>query len=86
MIVAGSSRFATNQGAQRAEHRDMLVNMVNYLVQDDDYIAIRPRDSVTSSLAITERSSVVILALLCFVYPFLVLGAGVIHTYRRRKA
>lgn len=85
LIVAGSSRFATNQGAQRAEHRDMLVNMVNYLVQDDDFIAIRPRSTMTSALRIVDRSSVMILAFLCFGYPFIVLGMGAWHSYRRRR-
>lgn len=86
LIAAGSSRFATNQGAQRAEHRDMLLNMVNYLVQDDDFIAIRPHATIASTLTIVNRSAVIVLALLCFVYPFLILGAGAFYNYRRRRA
>lgn len=86
IIAVGSSQFATNTGAQRAEHRDMFLNMANYLLQDEDFISIRPRDTTKSTISLTESSSVIWLAFLSYIYPFILLGIGIMYTYNRRQA
>ena len=72
MIVTGSSHFARNQGVQAAvEHRDMFVNMTNFLLKDEDFISLRPKDVQKSSIALTTSMSQLILVLICFCYPFI---------------
>lgn len=86
IIAVGSSYFARNQGAQQAsEHRDLFVNMTNFLMQDEDFISIRPRDSSKSTLQLTTARSQVSLLVLAWVYPFMFLGGGVFYWLRRRR-
>ena len=86
MIVVGSVEFASNQGAQLAEHRDMFVNMANFLVQDEDFISIRPKDPTKSTIHLTTGRSQLILLFLAFIYPFLYLGGGTVAWLKRRRA
>ena len=86
LIVAGSVDFAANVGAQTAEHRDMFMNMTNYLMQDDDFISIRPKDPTKSSLDITSGRSQLLLLVLAFIYPLFFLGSGTFAWLRRRRA
>jgi ABC-type uncharacterized transport system involved in gliding motility auxiliary subunit len=86
IAMVGSATFISNSNAQREENRDMFVNMVNYLAQDEDFITIRPKDPTKSSISLTSPASNLTLLLLSFVYPFLFLGSGVLHWLRRRQA
>ena len=86
MVVTGSSAFATNQGAAAGENRDMVVNIVNYLLQDDDFISIRAKDPTKTTLNLAQGSAGLNLGLISFIYPFLFLVAGVIYWARRRQA
>jgi len=86
LVVVGSVEFANNQGAQSQENRDMFMNMTNYLLQDDNFIAIRPKDPTKSTLHITSGRSQLSLLLLAFVYPFGFLGGGTLYWLKRRRA
>ena len=86
MIVTGSSHFARNQGVQTAvEHRDMFVNMTNFLLKDEDFISLRPKDMQKSSIALTSSMSQLMLTLICFFYPIIFMGSGVVSWLRRRS-
>lgn len=86
VVAVGSSHLASNYGAQLAENRDMFVNLVNFLLQDEDFISIRPKNLEKSYFNVTSGSSQLLLFFLCFIYPFMFLGAGVIHWLKRRSA
>ena len=66
MLVAGSSQFAVNQGIHYGLHRDLFMNSVNYLLRDENFIAIRPAADQESRLSVQSASSVFVLAGLCF--------------------
>ena len=86
LVVTGSVQFANNgRITQVPEHRDAFLNMTNFLLKDEDFISIRPKDPTKSSLQITSRSSQVVLLGLSFLYPFLFLGAGGLVWLRRRN-
>ena len=82
----GSSQFATNQGAQTAEHRDLLVNTISWLTQDDDFIAIRPKDTTKSTLSLASGGATLNLLFISYIYPFLFLGFGAFYWLRRKQA
>ena len=86
IVVAGSVAFAANQGAQLAEHRDMFLNITNYLLQDEDFISIRPKDPTKSTIQLTTSQSQLVLLFLAFIYPFLYLGGGTLAWMKRRRA
>lgn len=86
LLGVGSTQFANNQGAQAAENRDLFLNMVSYLSQDDDFISIRPKDPTKSTLTITSGGAILNLKFISFVYPFIFLGLGILYWMRRRAA
>jgi ABC-type uncharacterized transport system involved in gliding motility auxiliary subunit len=86
IAVAGSSYFASNNGAQRMENIDMFLNLVGYLLQDEDYISIRAKDTEASELNLVSAGSQFSLMFLSFIYPFVFLAFGVGHWFRRRRA
>ncbi|MDQ3230886.1 MAG: GldG family protein, partial [Pseudobdellovibrionaceae bacterium] len=86
VFVGGSAQLASNVGAQRQENIDLFLNAINYLTQDEDFIAIRAKDSDRSTLEMTTASSQFLLLFLAYVYPTTFLGAGIFHWMRRRRA
>jgi hypothetical protein len=86
IVAYGSAQIANNRGAQSPENRDLISNTVSWLTQDDDFIAIRPRDVTKSTLTITSSQSMINLLFISYVYPFLFLGFGTYYWLRRRQA
>lgn len=86
VVVAGSSQFANNVGAQRAENRDLFINIANFLMQDESLISIRPKDIAKGSIDVSSTGSQIGLAFLLFVYPFIFLGSGLLYWLIRRRA
>ena len=82
----GSAQFATNKGAQLPEHRDLLMNSMSWLTQDDDFIAIRPRDLTKSTLNMATGSATLNLLFISYIYPFIFLGFGTFYWLRRKQA
>lgn len=86
IAAVGSSQFVTNAGSQRGENMDMFMNLTNYLLQDEDFIAIRPKDFDKTTIDMTSASSQLMLAFLAFIYPTVFLGMGIFNWLRRRRA
>lgn len=86
IVAVGSSQLATNLGAQRAENLNMMTNITGFLLQDEDFIAIKPKDLDKSTIDLTSPSSQITLAMLTWIYPFIFLGWGLVHWLRRRRA
>jgi ABC-type uncharacterized transport system involved in gliding motility auxiliary subunit len=57
---------------------------VNWLAQQENLIAIRPREPADRRMTLTENKTTAILLLSIFVIPGVVLGAGVYSWWRRR--
>lgn len=86
IVAIGSVDFAANQGAQLAEHRDMFLNITNFLLQDEDFISIRPKDPTKSTIQLTSAKSQLLLLFLAYIYPFVFLGGGTLAWLKRRRA
>ena len=86
IVVAGSSQFVTNKGVQRAENFDMAMNMVNFMLKDDNVITLRSKKQRASSLDMASTMSHFNLLLISYVYPFIFLGFGAYIWLRRRSA
>ena len=83
-MVIGESDFASNAGAGVQGNSDLFVNMTNWLTQQEDLIAIRPRDSGDRRVTMTadQQRRMVWLSLLFI--PGLILGSGVYTWFQRR--
>ena len=86
IAAVGSSDLVSNLGVQRGENVDMFLNLVNYLMQDDNFISIRPKDITSSSLDVSSVSSQLLLLFFAYLYPTMFLGGGVFYWMRRRRA
>ncbi len=86
IVAVGSSHFARNQGAQTGSNRDLFTNMANYLLQDEDFISIRPKDLNSGQLNLNSSMSQLLLILFSWLYPFIFLGSGVVYWLRRKSA
>ncbi|MCR4374056.1 MAG: GldG family protein [Acidobacteria bacterium] len=84
LVVVGDSDFGSN-GAQGIQgNGDLFLNMANWLAQQENLIAIRPRDPGDSRLSLTEDQSQRIFWLALVLIPLALVGVGVRVWWKRR--
>jgi ABC-type uncharacterized transport system involved in gliding motility auxiliary subunit len=84
MAVFGDSDFASNSTIQFLGNRDLFLNTVNWLAQQESMISIRPREPSDRRLTMTADQQVRLYWLSIFIIPGLIIAAGV-HTWWRRR-
>lgn len=84
VAAIGNSAFATNSYLGVEGNRDLFMNTVNWLAQQESLISIRPRDPSDRRLTLTANVRDAMFYLSIFVIPAVVLGAGVMTWWRRR--
>ena len=85
----GSSRSATPISRATARsacqgNRDLFLNTINWLAQQENLIAIRPRDPEDRRITLTADQERRIFYLTVLIVPGLILLAGVQTWWRRR--
>jgi ABC-type uncharacterized transport system involved in gliding motility auxiliary subunit len=63
---------------------DLFLNAINWLAQQEDMIAIRPRDPEDRRITLTAQQETMIFWLTIFIIPGVILLAGVQTWWRRR--
>jgi ABC-type uncharacterized transport system involved in gliding motility auxiliary subunit len=84
VAVFGDSDFAANAYVGIEGNRDLFMNTVNWLAQQQNLIAIRPRDAADRRITLTANARTGMFWLTIVVIPAIVLGAGVFSWWRRR--
>jgi ABC-type uncharacterized transport system involved in gliding motility auxiliary subunit len=84
VVAFGDSDFASNGALGVAGNRDLFLNTVNWLAQQENLIAIRPRDPEDRRITLTADQERRIFFLTVLIVPGLVLLAGVQTWWRRR--
>jgi ABC-type uncharacterized transport system involved in gliding motility auxiliary subunit len=84
IVVVGDSDFAANSSVGVTGNRDMFLNMVNWLAQQENMIAVRPRDPEDRRITMTEAQGRWIFWLSVLIIPGLIILAGVQTWWRRR--
>jgi len=84
LVVIGDSDFAANFGLGIQGNRDLFMNALNWLAQQENLIAIRPREPEDRRITLTADQSQRIFLLSMVVIPGLIFGAGVYAWWRRR--
>jgi ABC-type uncharacterized transport system involved in gliding motility auxiliary subunit len=84
VAAIGDSDFVSNAYLGVEGNRDLFMNVVNWLAQQENLIAIRPREPSERRMTLTENKTTAMLLLSIFVIPGVVLGAGVYSWWRRR--
>ena len=84
VVVMGDSDFAANSGIAIQGNRDLFMNTVGWLSQQENLISIRPKeaDDRRITLTATQQNNIMWLSLL--IIPGLIFGSGVYSWWRRR--
>jgi gliding motility-associatede transport system auxiliary component len=84
LVVVGDSDFATNSVAGMGGNRDMFLNMVNWLAQQENLISVRARNPADRRVTVTAGQDRMIYWFSLFILPALIFLAGVQAWWRRR--
>jgi ABC-type uncharacterized transport system involved in gliding motility auxiliary subunit len=84
IVALGDSDFVTNETLGFAGNRDFFMNTLNWLSQQENLIAIRPRQPQDHRLTLTEDQTLRILILSLVVIPGLVFVSGIYTWWKRR--
>ena len=84
LAVIGDSDFAANNALGIQGNRDIFMNTVNWLAQQENLIAIRPREAADRRITLTANSARGMFLLSIVVIPVAVFGAGIYSWWRRR--
>ena len=84
IVVFGDSDFSTNAFIGIQGNQDLFMNTVGWLSQQEDLIAIRPKelDDRRITMTASQQSNVTWMSLLMI--PGVIFGAGVYHWWQRR--
>jgi len=83
-VAIGDSDFASNAALGVQGNRDLFLNTVNWLAQQENLIAIRPHDAEDRRITLTADQERRIFFLTVLIVPGLILLAGVQTWWRRR--
>ncbi len=84
LVAFGDSDFAANGFLGVQGNRDLFLNTINWLVQQENLISIRPRDPEDRRITLTADQERRIFYLTVLIVPGLILLAGVQTWWRRR--
>ena len=84
VAVIGDSDFAANGSLGIQGNRDLALNTINWLAQQENLIAIRPRQPEDRRITLTADQQLRITWLSLLMIPAAVIGAGLFTWWRRR--
>ena len=84
VAVIGDSDFASNGTLGIQGNRDLALNTVNWLAQQENLIAIRPREPEDRRITVTADQQRRITLLSLLMVPGVILGTGIYTWWRRR--
>jgi ABC-type uncharacterized transport system involved in gliding motility auxiliary subunit len=84
VVAIGDSDFVSNFGLGIQGNRDFFMNTLNWLAQQENLIAIRPKEPQDRRLTLTANAQQNIMLLSIFILPGLVFASGVYTWWRRR--
>jgi ABC-type uncharacterized transport system involved in gliding motility auxiliary subunit len=84
VVVFGDSDFAANSGLGIQGNRDLFMNTVGWLSQQENLISIRPKDPDDRRITLTATQQANITWLSLLFIPGAIFGAGIYNWWRRR--
>jgi ABC-type uncharacterized transport system involved in gliding motility auxiliary subunit len=83
-VVAGTSGWVDNRFLRQGGNRDLVMNMLNWLSQDEDLISIRPKEPENRPLSMTRAQMSLVFYFSVIGLPVLVIAAGIGVWWKRR--
>jgi hypothetical protein len=84
LAVIGDSDFVTNSLLGVQGNRDLFLNTLNWLSQQENLISIRPKDPEDRRITLTAGEQRFVTWLAFPILPFAIFGAGILNWWRRR--
>jgi ABC-type uncharacterized transport system involved in gliding motility auxiliary subunit len=84
IVAIGDSDFAGNNAIGVQGNQDLFLNAMNWLAQQENLIAIRPREAQDRRISLTADQQQRIFLLSLFVIPGLIFAGGVYTWWKRR--
>lgn len=84
LAVFGDSDFAANGSLGIQGNRDLALNAINWLAEQENLISIRPREPEDRRITVTADQQFRIFVASIFLIPGFIVGAGVYTWWRRR--
>ena len=80
----GDSDFVVNNALQVDGNRDLFVNIMSWLAQQENLISIRPRQPDDRRVTMTEDQQRMTLWLSLLIIPGAIMAAGIFTWWQRR--
>ena len=84
LVVIGDSDFASNSALGIQGNRDLFLNVMNWLAQQENLISIRPKDPDDRRITLTEGQQKGVMLFALIGLPVAIFGLGVYGWARRR--
>jgi len=84
LVVVGDSDFGANYALGIQGNRDLFMNAVNWLAQQENLIAIRPREAGDRRITLTAQRTQGLFWMSLLFVPAAVFGTGIYTWWRRR--
>ncbi|HYE89315.1 MAG TPA: Gldg family protein, partial [Vicinamibacterales bacterium] len=84
VVAVGDSDFAANVAIGISGNRDFFVNAMNWLSQQENLIAVRPRQPEDRRLTLTAGQQQSIMIFCYFILPGIVFASGIYTWWKRR--
>jgi len=86
IVVFGDSDFASNSYLDLGGNKDLIMNTIGWLAEEEDLIAIRPKDSLTQPVMLTARQGRIVFLLPVIFLPAVVGAVGIAVAVRRKRS
>ncbi len=86
LVVVGTSNLASNQFFNAAGNRDFFLNAVSWLAEEENLIAIRPKETKQAPVILTASQGQAIFWLPVVILPGMVAVCGIAVFLRRRAS
>lgn len=85
LVVFGDVDFVSNSNLDLTSNRDLALNTINYLAQEEDLVAITPKKQASQPLLLKPEQARLIFWLPVVILPGILVILGVIVVIRRRR-
>ncbi len=85
IVVFGDSDFADNSAFRVSGNADLFLNVINFLAEEEDLIAIRPKQGLGDRMFLTASEGRFIFLVSVVLIPASVIGFGISVFVKRRK-
>lgn len=85
VVVIGDSQFANNHYLGYGANRQLLLNLINWLTEDQGLISLSPRKAPDTRIDLSQNQAIAMAIILLLILPVALVLTGVLIWYRRRR-